>query len=84
MWNALLRAIYCRMGWCGGCVVSGTHDGVIWVGWRCATCGKVKHYEPAASFVNNRAVCWDECITGLPCDEPGCPIGRCLKAERAS
>jgi hypothetical protein len=42
----LWRAFKCRFGWCGGKVVSGVHGGVIWIGWRCETCGKVKHYAP--------------------------------------
>lgn len=43
----LLRRLKCRMQWCGGQVVSGTHSGVVWVGWRCETCGAIKHYAPA-------------------------------------
>lgn len=41
------RRLRCRLRWCGGYVVSGTHDGVVWVGWRCDTCGIVKYYSPA-------------------------------------
>jgi hypothetical protein len=37
----------CRLGWCGGHVVSGTHDNVIWIGWQCDACGIVKYYEPS-------------------------------------
>lgn len=50
---AWLRALRCRSRWCGGRVVSGIHpwdpytpERWVWIGWRCATCGKVKHYEP--------------------------------------
>jgi hypothetical protein len=42
----LLTALRCYFGWCLGYVVSGVHDGRVWVGWRCARCGAVKHYEP--------------------------------------
>ncbi len=42
----LLRRLRCRMGWCGGYVVSGFHGGRVWIGWRCAECGQLKHYEP--------------------------------------
>ena len=40
------RALKCRWGWCGGDVVSGWHDGTLWTGWKCRTCGAVKHYAP--------------------------------------
>lgn len=42
----MLRWLRCRLGWCPGRVVSGIHDGVVWIGWRCTDCGRVKHYEP--------------------------------------
>jgi hypothetical protein len=42
----LLKALRCRLGFCPGRVVSGAHYPFIWIGWRCADCGKVKHYEP--------------------------------------
>jgi hypothetical protein len=45
--TALLRALKCRLGWCGGDVVSGWHDGVLWTGWKCRRCGAVRHYAPA-------------------------------------
>jgi hypothetical protein len=41
-----MRWLRCRLRLCGGHVVSGVHDGVIWIGWQCDTCGKVKYYEP--------------------------------------
>lgn len=44
--RALLQRLKCRLGWCGGHVVSGTHGGVIWMGWQCDQCGQVKHYAP--------------------------------------
>jgi hypothetical protein len=31
--------------WCGGRVVSDGYGGEVWIGWQCATCGKVKYYE---------------------------------------
>ena len=43
----LVRWFQCRNGWCGGHVVSGTHGGVIWIGWQCDRCGAVRHYEPS-------------------------------------
>ena len=42
----LLRWIACRLGWCGGDVVSGWHENVLWIGWRCRRCGAVRHYYP--------------------------------------
>ena len=42
----LVRWIRCRSGWCFGYTVSGTHNGVVHVGWRCSECGRVRHYEP--------------------------------------
>jgi hypothetical protein len=47
--TTLLRAIKCRLRLCGGDVVSGWHDGVLWIGWRCRRCGAVRHYAPARS-----------------------------------
>lgn len=46
-WQDIIRRVKCWFQWCGGYVVSGTHDREIWVGWRCVACGQVKHYEPA-------------------------------------
>jgi hypothetical protein len=45
LWG-LLRTIKCRLGWCGGDVCSGWHDGVLWIGWKCRACGAVRHYAP--------------------------------------
>jgi hypothetical protein len=42
----LVRWFQCRFRWCGGHVVSGTHGGVIWIGWQCDRCGAVRYYEP--------------------------------------
>jgi hypothetical protein len=47
---AIWRFIRCSFGWCGGHLVSGTHDGVVWIGWQCDTCGVVKHYAPAEPY----------------------------------
>lgn len=44
--RTLLRLISCRYGWCYGHVVSGTHDGVVWIGWQCDECHAVRDYEP--------------------------------------
>lgn len=51
-WLESGEPLKCGLGWCGGRVVSGTHGGVVWVGWRCERCGKVKHYAPAAGGIN--------------------------------
>jgi hypothetical protein len=40
----LMTWLRCRLRWCGGHVVSGFHDGHVWVGWRCDHCGIVKYY----------------------------------------
>lgn len=45
--SGLWQGLRCWLRWCPGGVVSGIHDGWIWIGWRCATCGKVKGYEPS-------------------------------------
>ena len=45
----LVQWFKCRQGWCGGHVVSGWHDGVIWIGWQCDDCGAVRHYGPTAT-----------------------------------
>ena len=42
----ILRFLRCTFRWCGGHVVSGTHDGEVWCGWQCDECGAVKYYEP--------------------------------------
>jgi hypothetical protein len=42
----LVRRLKCRLRWCPGHVVSGTHQGVIHIGWQCDICGKVKYYSP--------------------------------------
>lgn len=34
------------LGWNGGSGVSGIHGNAVWVGFRCAGCGRVSHYEP--------------------------------------
>jgi ribosomal protein S27AE len=44
--RALLQRFKCHFHWCGGHVVSGIHDDMIWIGWQCGRCGKVKHYAP--------------------------------------
>ncbi len=41
-----VRALRCRFRWCGGHVVSGIHDNVVWIGWQCDECGAVKYYSP--------------------------------------
>ena len=46
-----VRALRCRWGWCGGHVVSGRHEGMIWIGWQCDECGAVKYYAPSKSLV---------------------------------
>jgi hypothetical protein len=46
-----LRLIKCRLGWCGGDVCSGWHDGELWTGWKCRRCGCVRHYRPAKGEV---------------------------------
>jgi hypothetical protein len=46
MMRALLQRLRCRFGWCSGHVVSGMHQGVVWIGWQCDHCGVVRHYEP--------------------------------------
>jgi hypothetical protein len=46
-----LSRIKCRLKLCGGHVVSGTHDGQVWVGWMCHECWIVKYYEPVAPIV---------------------------------
>jgi hypothetical protein len=43
----LVQWFKCRNGWCGGHVVSGWHDGVLWMGWQCDRCGAVRHYAPS-------------------------------------
>lgn len=40
----------CLLGWCGGHVVTGIHDGWIWVGWQCHDCKCVKHYAPSRAL----------------------------------
>lgn len=40
------RLTLCRLRMCGGGVVTGFKGNAICVGWRCATCGAVKGYEP--------------------------------------
>ena len=49
--RAVVRAIKCSFRQCGGGVVSGIHDKTIWIGWRCRTCGVVRHYEPTETRV---------------------------------
>ena len=46
MW--LKRRLWCDLGMCRGRVVSGTHRGIVYVGWMCAECHRVKGYGPAA------------------------------------
>jgi hypothetical protein len=41
----LWRKLRCHLRWCGGRVVSDGYGGEVWIGWQCATCGKVKYYE---------------------------------------
>lgn len=43
----LLKRLWCSWGYCPGTVISGMHDGKLWLGWRCIKCGKVKHYTTA-------------------------------------
>jgi hypothetical protein len=43
----------CVRGYCLGNLVSGRHDGKVWVGWRCEHCGKVFGYEPAPPFLKD-------------------------------
>jgi hypothetical protein len=43
----LVRWFQCRFHWCGGHVVSGWHDGELWMGWQCDRCGVVRHYAPS-------------------------------------
>ncbi len=45
--HTLIRWFRCRYGWCYGRVVSGVHDNVIWIGWRCEECGAVRDYQPS-------------------------------------
>lgn len=40
------RVLRCVMRSCPGYVVSGWHSDMLWIGWRCLACGKVKHYQP--------------------------------------
>jgi hypothetical protein len=49
VWH-FIRSLKCRFGWCGGDVVSGWHDGVLWMGWKCRQCGAVRHYAPSAKL----------------------------------
>lgn len=42
----MLRWLRCRLKWCPCYIISGTHDGIVWIGWRCADCGKIGAYEP--------------------------------------
>lgn len=44
------------LGWNGGYVVSGTHAGQVWVGFRCAGCGQVSHYAPSRRIPAGRAL----------------------------
>jgi hypothetical protein len=48
MMLALWLTLRCRLRCCSGTVVSGIHDGEVWVGWRCHRCGRVRHYAPMA------------------------------------
>lgn len=44
----LSHCISHRLGWNRGCVVAATDcHGVVWVAFRCATCGKLDHAAPA-------------------------------------
>ena len=46
----LVRWFQCRNGWCGGHVVSGWHDGELWIGWQCDRCAVVCYYGPDTAF----------------------------------
>jgi hypothetical protein len=46
----MLKWLRCWLGWCPGTVVSGTHEGTVWIGWRCADCRCVKHYAPSTLY----------------------------------
>ena len=48
------RKAFCERGRCPGQVVSGVHRGRVWVGYRCARCGRVSSYSPAGPFVDGR------------------------------
>jgi hypothetical protein len=38
----------CLLHMCGGNVISEWNDdGVLWMAWQCASCGAIKHAEPA-------------------------------------
>lgn len=44
----MMRWLRCRLGWCGGRVISAWHtDGHVWVAWQCATptCRVIRHPE---------------------------------------
>lgn len=44
----IIRSFLCRMGFHGGGrVVSGWRGDALMIGWRCGSCGVVKHYAPA-------------------------------------
>jgi hypothetical protein len=58
--HTLVRWFRCRYGWCFGRTVSGVHDGVVWIGWRCETCGAVKHYEPTQPLRDPMQTCIPE------------------------
>jgi len=42
-----LLALRCWWGGCPGYVISGWRGPVLFIGWRCSDCGKIKHYEPS-------------------------------------
>lgn len=44
----MFRKLRCWMKMCPGYVVSGwADDGVLWMGFRCDDCGKIKHAAPS-------------------------------------
>lgn len=56
----ILRRIRCRSGGCPGYVVSGTHDGWVWIGYRCHDCGQVKYYEPSMKLPQRLYAKWED------------------------
>jgi hypothetical protein len=46
----LLRALRCWNQGCPVWVVSGWHEGRLWMGCQCNDCGRVSHYAPTNQF----------------------------------
>jgi hypothetical protein len=65
----------CERGWCRGRVVSGWHADKLHVGWKCDTCGVVKHYAPVAEGV-------DRDLGPTTSQETDCREKECARRDR--